>query len=258
MCRSVGPLFALVLGLAGATRLSAQVDDARSEIEASFAALRDAPSYRTTMTIRIPEESDPGIVFPPMVAERSGDRTRTEMRLEVQEMDLLVRSVVEPGRMVTRIDSEFLASMQAQQGAGMGSMGQSIVGGVMGALSGAFNPIGLIGLGIGMAAQQAVQKTAGETFQLGKWQCRAIPADDLPEGSVTSVEPLPDAIVDGVSMKSYRVGMTQGSETTEMVVLVPAPGAPPRRMEVETAEGGLTIDYSDFGTPITIDIPPCE
>lgn len=255
MSRSVG--LALVLSLAGSSVLSAQVDDPRPEIEASLTALRDAPSYRMTMTIHMPEGSEPGYDLPTFVTERSGDRTRSEIRFDMQEMDLYVRSVSEPGRMVTRMDSEFLASMQAQ-GAGVGSMGQSIFGGIAGFLSGAMNPMSLIGMGIGFLAQKAAQNVAGDAFELGKWQCREMPADDQGEGTVTSVERLPDAMLDGTSMKAYRVGMAQGSETTEMVVVVPGPGEPPRRMEYQNAEGGMTIDYSDYGAPITIDIPPCE
>jgi hypothetical protein len=154
--------------------------------------------------------------------------------------------------------------MQRSMGAQMAqSMRQSVMSGIMGFIAGGFNPMSLVGqainIGVGFAMQKVAQKATSQAFELNKWKCIDQPEKtESPEGSIESAELTGEESIDGTPVTVFRVVMGHGDDSMQMRLSTLGPGGLPRRMEVETEQGSMTMDYHDFGAPIAIEFPACE
>jgi hypothetical protein len=257
---------AILLGLFAAplpARAQETTGDAKTEVLASWAALEAASSYRTTTTIETPE-TEAGFDFPPIVTEVANGRRRTDIRLEMEGMDMRMLGVNEPGRVAAYLESKAMEEMQRTMDAQMAQMArQSVMSGIMGFIAGGFNPMSIVGqvisMGVGFAMQKAAQKMADQAFELNKWKCFDQPEEaESPSGSITSAEFLGDETIDGTPVAVYRVVVQHDQEPMEMQLSTLGRGGLPRRMVFETEQGGMTMDYHDFGAPIEIEFPACE
>lgn len=76
-------------------------------------------------------------------------------------------------------------------------------------------------------------------------------------GTSITVSRLGRTTIAGTAAQGYELVIESQRTTVRERLYVAIDGGFPRRLEMESEQGSLTIDYTDFDTPITINDPPC-
>lgn len=122
---------------------------------------------------------------------------------------------------------------------------------------------------VGQGAQRAEMFIIGRQFWLrGTEGCIRLPTAlpftnpreiierGEPGTTITVSRGGPEA-VEGIPTQTYLLVVeSRGTTVREKMYVATATGLP-RRVEMQTDQGRMTIDYTDFNGPITINDPPC-
>lgn len=110
-------------------------------------------------------------------------------------------------------------------------------------------------------------RIGNEWWSFGGGQCAKLPGrppqvqrDDResmqpPEGSTIEITKGGVETIDSISTQTYMMALTGGGVQGRQKMYVARDTGYPRRTEITTAQGGFTIDYADYDTPITINAP---
>lgn len=280
--------------------------DLARELEESFHKLERTPSHRMTIIVPALPEDEMEMTLEPMVMETSGGLVRSVMRAQTEEGAFAMESVVAPDRYASRMEFPGMEEMRAEMaGARAGSAGPGgipglsnvlsgglpglsnvmsgglpglsgvmdspIVSGAVSLLTGGFNPMNLLSVGMSMAGgmmspDAMVGGLIGGNF--GDWQCEKLDLSDQEaggeeaagaEGWLRSAVRLGEVEIDGVSTSGYRLQVEHEGEPAEITVYTMGPGGLPRRLEMVTPEldGKVTIDYAYDDIP-EVEFPDCK
>jgi len=98
------------------------------------------------------------------------------------------------------------------------------------------------------------------------WQCRSLPQNTTPQDPTTAqgtveISRGADTAIDGMPVHTYIYTNTtaQASTSAKTTLYVGSQNGLPKRMVVDAGASGhpITMDYYDYGAPITIALPPC-
>jgi hypothetical protein len=258
-----GIAFALVMVILGAAAASGQPakndPQASEQLRAAYGRLFSLKSYR--VDVKMPPGASMG-------GSHSMDNLATVMevvppdrfRMTGETDDSAMETITVAGEVRYRLTK--MKEQAPQPGGGMG-----IFGFLSMALSFAVDPAGTL-IGMASTAVFSMMAPGMGAPQVGVWQCPPKMGAGGPQGPAarTREEPavsrLDDATIDGAATQvflSTQTGQGQGrSFGNKMRVYVLKDSGLPRRIEMLDADKPtMTMDYRDYDTPITIQLPQC-